>query len=411
MAYIAEVPDGLLTLDVDAYVVDTNFNSFLNGFFTDVREIDGDIPATNEGGNGAVAENGETLTVPTAGGDIEAVYIGPVVFSSANVTLGIPGLAGINVKLNDIDGHLLRAEDGTVYAITDEPIDEDRLGVTVSLSILGQDIELLDVPLSEINDALAGALDDIAAGLGPIGGLPFTILANTVRAAADIGQQVLNLAIINVADGSGELAVVCFARGTMISTALGLVAVEALKAGDLVETRDNGLQPVRWIGSIKMSAQDLQKNPNLIPIRISAGALGAGTPAADLLVSPQHRVLVRSKIAQKMFGTSEILVAAKQLLEVDGIDIATDLSEVEYFHFLFDQHEVVVSNGAETESLYTGPQAIKSVGPAALAEIYTLFPELQSDSYAPVPARVLANGRKGRQLTARHVQHQRALVS
>ncbi|MFN4129967.1 MAG: Hint domain-containing protein [Paracoccaceae bacterium] len=404
MAYIAVVPDGLLTLDVDAYVVDTNFNSVLNGFFTDVREIDGDIPATNEGGNGAVAENGETLTVPTADGDIEAEYIGPVVFSSANVTLGIPGLAGINIKINDIDGHLLRGEDGTVYAITDEPIDEDRLGVTVSVTIpLIGTITLIDVPLSEINESLATALDGI-----PILGPPFATL---LRNAADLGQRVLDAAIINVANGSGELAVVCFARGTMISTALGLVAVEALKAGDLVETRDNGLQPVRWIGSIKMSAQDLQKNPNLIPIRISAGALGAGTPAADLLVSPQHRVLVRSKIAQKMFGTSEILVAAKQLLEVDGIDIATDLSEVEYFHFLFDQHEVVVSNGAETESLYTGPQAIKSVGPAALAEIYTLFPELQSDSYAPVPARVLANGRKGRQLTARHVQHQRALVS
>lgn len=202
----------------------------------------------------------------------------------------------------------------------------------------------------------------------------------------------------------------CFTRGTLIETDRGAVAVEDLAVGDLVMTRDNGLQPIRWIGSKALSANALAGNEKLRPIRIRRHALGANIPAADLLVSPQHRVLVRSAIARRMFGADEVLVAAKQLCQIEGIDIAHDASGVEYFHILFDRHEIVISNGAETESLYTGPEALKSVGPQALEEIFTLFPELRERDYTPVPARQLATGRMGRKLAVRHRQNNKALV-
>lgn len=201
----------------------------------------------------------------------------------------------------------------------------------------------------------------------------------------------------------------CFARGTLIETARGPVAIEALVAGDMIVTRDNGLQPIRWIGSRGLTVAELAAAPDLRPIRIAAGALGGGLPLTDLVVSPQHRVLVRSNIAQKMFGTREVLVAAKQLCQIDGIDIATDMATVEYFHMLFDQHEVVISNGAETESLYTGPEALKSVGRAARDEIFAIFPELRDAVDAPVAARPLVSGRMGRKLAVRHVQNHKPL--
>lgn len=206
---------------------------------------------------------------------------------------------------------------------------------------------------------------------------------------------------------------VCFVRGTLIETDRGPVAIEKLRKGDLVVTRDAGLQPVRWIGSKKLAGSVLEENPQLRAIRIRAGSLGNGAPTQDLLVSPQHRVLVRSKIAQRMFGTNEVLVAAKQLLLLDGIDVADDLREVEYYHILFDDHQVVISNGAETESLYTGPQALKSVGAAALEEIFTIFPELRDRDPAerPQSARMLLSGRQGRRLAHRHVQKERPLMT
>ena len=116
------------------------------------------------------------------------------------------------------------------------------------------------------------------------------------------------------------------------------------------------------------------------------------------MVSPQHRMLIRSKIAQKMFGSIEVLVAAKQLLQVDGIDIVDDMDSVEYFHFMCDRHEIVIANGAETESMFTGPQALKSVGQAARAEIFGLFPALADEAYEPKSARTLPSGRMGRKI-------------
>jgi hypothetical protein len=209
----------------------------------------------------------------------------------------------------------------------------------------------------------------------------------------------------------GQLAVPCFTRGTLISTPTGDVAVEDLREGDLVLTKDNGPQPIRWIGSKSVENLLFPHNEKIRPIRIKAGALGVNTPAIDLIVSPQHRILVRSNIVQKMFSANEVLVAAKQLLQIDGIDTASDMTDVEYFHILFDTHEVVFSNGAETESLYTGPQAINSLPKESVEEIFRIFPELRDIDYTPSAARILASGRQSRKMAVRHVQNGKPLIA
>lgn len=210
---------------------------------------------------------------------------------------------------------------------------------------------------------------------------------------------------------SYNAAPICVARGTMILTDRGEVAVEDLRSGDLVQTQDNGLQEIRWMDSQTLSGATLEAAAHLRPIRISAGALGDNIPMRDLVVSPQHRILVRSRIAQKMFGADEVLVAAKQLLLIDGIDVAEDLDGVDYYHFLFQDHEVVIANGAEVESLHTGPQALKTVGKAARAEIFEIFPQLAEVDYEAQYARVLASGRMGRRLAHRHAQNNKMLVT
>lgn len=234
-------------------------------------------------------------------------------------------------------------------------------------------------------------------GAWPPSGTSLTYVVNTNRDVDFLGVE--------------DMLVPCFAAGTMLATPHGEVAIEDLREGDLVLTRDHGAQPIRWIGKTVIGAARLAVSPQLRPIRIKAGALGDNSPATDLVVSPQHRVLVRSKIAQRMFGTSEILVAARQLLQLDGIDIAGDLAGVEYFHMLFDRHEVVVSNGAETESLFTGPQALKALGRAARDEIFAIFPELRDAGAVIEAARPMVSGRKGRKLALRHAQAGRALVA
>ncbi|WP_407947401.1 Hint domain-containing protein [Paracoccus xiamenensis] len=205
--------------------------------------------------------------------------------------------------------------------------------------------------------------------------------------------------------------VLCFGADALIGTASGEVPAGDLEVGDMVQTRDAGIQAIRWIGKRTLDSATLEANPNLRPIRIRQGALGSGLPRADLIVSPQHRMLVRSKIALKMFGATEVLVAAKQLLQIEGIDIAGDLDRVTYVHFLMDAHQIVLANGAEAESLFTGTEALKSVGRAAQAEIFAIFPELAAPDHNPVAARELTSGRLGRKLAMRHAQNGKPLVS
>lgn len=194
--------------------------------------------------------------------------------------------------------------------------------------------------------------------------------------------------------------VACFALGTLIETGTGPRPVELLRAGDLVLTRDHALQPVRWQGGCHVTREGLDLRPNLRPIAIRRGALGDGCPSRDLTVSPQHRVLVRSRIAHRLFDTGEILVAAKHLAGLPGIEVAVPQAGVTYFHLLFDRHEIVLSDGAWTESLFTGPEALKAVSEAARHEIRSLFPDLLGGD-AIRPARRLLSGREARQLADR----------
>jgi hypothetical protein len=111
---------------------------------------------------------------------------------------------------------------------------------------------------------------------------------------------------------------------------------------------------------------------------IKAGSLGQGLPERDMLVSPNHRVLVSNDRTALYFEEREVLVAAKHLVNNSSIQ-ALDTTGTTYIHFMFDQHEVVLSNGSWTESFQPGDYTLKGMGNAQRNEIFELFPELQSD--------------------------------
>jgi len=173
-----------------------------------------------------------------------------------------------------------------------------------------------------------------------------------------------------------ENLIPCFTPGTVIATPRGEKLVEELQVGDRIITRDNGLQEIRWIGNRALGGQDLIKSPHLKPVLIRAGALGHGLPERDMLVSPQHRILLNNERAALYFEEREVLAAAKHLTGLDGVD-TVESSGTTYIHFMFDQHEVVLSNGAWTESFQPGEQVLDGMGSEQRDEIYDLFPELR----------------------------------
>ncbi|KNG95423.1 Hint domain-containing protein [Pseudaestuariivita atlantica] len=191
----------------------------------------------------------------------------------------------------------------------------------------------------------------------------------------------------------------CFTPGTLVKTDRGEMPVEDIAPGTRVLTRDHGYQAVVWAGARDVDAAMLAQNKGLKPIRIRAGALGMGVPERDMLVSPQHRVLIGSAMTELWFGEDEVLVAARHLTLLDGVD-EVDVEAVTYIHFMFDTHEVVMSDGCWTESFQPGDLTLGAIGTEARDEILALFPELSDGQPAQVypAARATLNAHQARVL-------------
>lgn len=175
----------------------------------------------------------------------------------------------------------------------------------------------------------------------------------------------------------------CFAAGTRIATPYGEQPVQTLKPGDLVLTRDNGPQPLRWIGRRRTPATD-----RMAPVQIAAGTFG---DHGLLTVSPLHRILVRQAKGELYFGSGEVLVAARDLVD-DGAIRRIEGGWIEYVHLMFDDHQILWSEGLETESFLPGPQTTSCFDRDAIAEIVTLFPQLDPHTgagYGPAARRLL----------------------
>ncbi len=198
-----------------------------------------------------------------------------------------------------------------------------------------------------------------------------------------------------------EEVIICFTPGTKIATKRGEVPVQQLKEGDRVLTRDNGPQEIRWIGRRNLNRADLEKMPAYFPILFRAGSLGDGQPQRDMMVSPNHRMLVTSELAEVMFGEREVLVAAKHLTGLDGVE-SLPIPKVSYIHMMFDAHEVVLADGVWAESFQPGDHAMAGIKSEQRREILDLFPELEG-------AQGLKNFTAARRLLRAHEAHLLAL--
>ncbi|TAG29131.1 MAG: hypothetical protein EAZ40_02875 [Rhodobacterales bacterium] len=240
------------------------------------------------------------------------------------------------------------------------------------------------------------------------GGLPTTptnLFYSGTDAAQNGGPGGDNDSQLDFSDG---YAAYCFCDGTLIDTGSGLVAVERLAVGDLVLTLDHGLQPIRWIGRRAVTLAETVAHPQLLPVRVAAGAMGQGLPKRDLWLSPQHRVLVQSAIASRMAGPGGTLVAVTHLAGLPGITRARAPRAVNYVHIRLDRHEVVKAEGTWAETLLLGRQALQAMGPEARQELRLLFPGLVTGSEEA--ARPVLPGRAARRLADRHARNAKLLL-
>ncbi|MEM0977481.1 MAG: Hint domain-containing protein [Pseudomonadota bacterium] len=182
--------------------------------------------------------------------------------------------------------------------------------------------------------------------------------------------------------------ILCFTSGTRILTAHGEVRIEDLAVGDLIVTKDNGLQPLRWTGTKTIDLSNGSDGQDVRPITIPAHSFGPNLPSRDLTVSPQHRILLTDGDAELMFGSKEVLAPAKALASSRRHPVDRTVT---YVHLLFDTHQIIFANGLETESLHPGHLTPSALDHQAKSELFTLFPELRGtpQSYGPACRKVL----------------------
>jgi hypothetical protein len=264
--------------------------------------------------------------------------------------LGLPEGTAMTVQNYDLldqddDGFISASDADTVNGLA---VTEVWVGDTVTVVMNGVTVTITGVTFY---------LGDGTAIFTPTDG---TILSDATFVSSTYVIEAAEIAI-------SDLEPACFVRGTKISVRGGRRAVEDLRPGDLVQTLDHGLQPIRWIGCSVVRA-----TARFAPVHFSPGAVGNDV---ELLVSPQHRLLVQGWRAELHCGCGGVLVPAKHL--VDGhLVVRRPCATVVYYHILFDHHEIILSDGALSESFFIGDHALLR-DKALRHELLALFPELE----------------------------------
>lgn len=206
---------------------------------------------------------------------------------------------------------------------------------------------------------------------------------------------IMRVAIDRTHRGAGARqagGVICFTPDTRIATAQGPRLIQHLRPGDKVLTKDNGPQEILWIGQRRMTGARLYAMPHLRPIRFRAGALGTDRPDGDLLVSPQHRMILRGATARALFNSDEVLVAAEDLLNDHSILVDHTQREVTYIHLLLERHNILFANGMESESFHPANTALDTIEATQRDTLLSLLPgiDAQPESYGDYARRNLS---------------------
>lgn len=171
-----------------------------------------------------------------------------------------------------------------------------------------------------------------------------------------------------------DAAHAAFARGALVATPRGPVAVEDLSPGDMICSAAGGAVPVAWIGSVTM--RPAPGGAGVPLVRVLADALGPGRPLADLVTGPGARLLSRPRGLRARIGADGVLSPVQAM--ADGIHAVSMISgqPVTFYHLALRRHAVIVVNGLETESFHPGAGFERGLDPATLRQVMAMFPHL-----------------------------------
>ncbi len=312
--------DGLLTVSAGGTAGGTAVMSggelavFADGIAADTTVDEGGSAGFRSGGtaSGLTVSSGG-VAVLSAGGSYSGVMVaGGTVEAQSFADLSAVGFAG--------PGGVLQVDAG--------------LQAQTAIAGFGEGDALDDMEIAFDPDATVSEQGDVV-----------TINAGGMTFSADLvgtaGARFVLSAVTSNGTSYTRLTegVACYAGGTAIATPGGEAAVETLRPGDLVLTHGGAARPVRWIGTRCYDNRFVADDPAIMPIRFAPGSLGQGLPRRALLVSPEHAMLLDG-----------VLVPAKLLVNGEGITQVLGLDTIAYHHVELDSHDILLAEGAPSES-------------------------------------------------------------
>jgi hypothetical protein len=308
--------------------------------------------------NAEVTVTGGALTVGSVAGSADvtrlfadAVIAGGPVTVTVDAITGIGGEYGaigagarfVDLSLSD-PGETYRAESGGIVELSATP----AAGSILAYSGTGT------FELHAPGALIAAALENVAPG--DVLELPGTMVddvtygTDSLSITTDAGSYLFSdvayagsatgySAAFDASTGLEAITVACYLRGTRILTDAGEVTVEHLAIGDKVVTSRGVARPIRWIGTRSYSGRFALGQKHILPICIKAGALDDNVPRRDLWISPHHAMYLEG-----------VLIEAKDLVNGVSIVQAERFDDVEYFHIELESHDVIIAEGARSES-------------------------------------------------------------
>lgn len=172
--------------------------------------------------------------------------------------------------------------------------------------------------------------------------------------------------------------------GANLRTPCGERHVEYLRKGDLIVTRDNGLQPVRMVWSRTITLNEIAADPSLAPVVLSPRAIGPMMPKRTLRVGGAHRLLIPGWRLEDEEDSVNCLVPARDL---DGVSLGSDAApeDVTYYNVVFDAPQVFAANGMPVESFTPSEHSLTGAPAEVVEQLRELFPDL-GPRFADYPA-------------------------
>lgn len=184
-----------------------------------------------------------------------------------------------------------------------------------------------------------------------------------------------------------ESAFAAIARGTIMATQDGPVAVEDLLPGMKIETRDAGYQPLLWVGTIALSPQMPLAHMPARLFRIPVDSFGPARPMPDLMLAPHARLLHRSAKLRDVVHDDSALTPVTAFEDGYSVIRVAPASPVNVYHLAFRDHQILRANGLELESFHPGDDLTSRIGGDTLRAFLSLFPHIRTvDDFGPMAA-------------------------